>query len=160
MDNPFGVRVIRLPACKMVTSGMDTGAPFAPGGKLSRFDAWFSRIDSAGAFMPCDFLWYDEDARGMEWWFVYAEGMDTAGFDIVDFPGGLYAAAISVDGDDADGTRVYEGIKSWIEKVGCFSLDERPRHRTMFHVPTPPAAKEAMGFHQLDVFVPIKINED
>jgi hypothetical protein len=159
MDNLLGVRILRLPACKMVTSLMDTGTPFAPEGRLRLFDEWFSKVDASDAFTPRDFLWYEPDAPGMEWWYVYSEGMDTGGFDVVDFPGGLYAAAISRDEDDTDGTRVYEGIKEWIAARGCFELDERPGHRTMFHVITPPAVKEAMGFHQLDIFVPIKLKQ-
>lgn len=158
MENPFGVRVVRLPKCKMVSSGMETGAPFEPGSKLMAFSAWFSKIDGSGLFMPGDFLWYDEDARGMEWWYIFAEGMDTAGFEAVDFDGGLYAAAISVDEDETDGTRVYEGIKAWITERG-FAPDERPRHRTMFHIPTPSEAKKVMGFNQLDIFVPVKVKE-
>ena len=158
MENSFGVRIVRLPACRMVTSGMETGAPFAQGSKLMVFSDWFSKIDASDAFMPRDFLWYDEDAPGMEWWYVHSEGMDTAGFDVVDFDGGLYAAAISVDEHETDGTRVYEGIKAWIAARG-FAPDERPGHRTMFHIPTPPEAKKVMGFNQLDIFVPIKIKE-
>ncbi len=157
--NPFGVRLLRLPACRMVTSGMDTGVPFAPGGKLEGFNAWFSQIDTSGQFMPRDFLWHDAEAQGMEWWYVHDEGMDTGGFDVVDFEGGLYAAAISWDGDGGDGECVYAAIREWVHDSGCFALDERPRHRCMFHVITPPAAQGAMGRNQLDIFVPVKWRE-
>lgn len=159
MKNELGIRLVNLPKCTMVTSGMETGEAFAPGGKLKRFDEWFSKLNAADAFMPRDFLWYDEDRRGMEWWYVYAEGMDVDEFDLIDFEGGLYAAAISRDEDDEDGTRVYEGIKKWVEAQGCFAPDARPGHRTMFHIVTPPAVKAAMGFNQLDIFVPIKIKQ-
>lgn len=159
MENPLGIRIVRLPGCRMVTSGMETGAPFAPESRLMRFNEWFSKLDSADAFLPRDFLWYDEGAPGMEWWYVHSEGMDAAGFDMVDFEGGLYAAAVSVDGDDTDGTRVYEGIKAWAGARG-FALDERPGHRTMFHIVTPPEAKAVMGFNQLDIYVPVKAREE
>ncbi len=158
MENVFGVRVLALPKCRMVTSGMETGAPFAPESKLTAFSTWFSKIAATDRFMPRDFLWYDAEIPGMEWCYVYSEGMDTGDFEVVDFDGGLYAAAISVDEDDTDGTRVYEGIKAWIAECG-FALDERPRHRTMFHIPTPASAKKVMGFNQLDIFVPIKGTE-
>ncbi len=155
-ENPLGVRVLRLPARRMVTSGMDTGAPFAPGGKLDRFDKWFSQVDASSCFSPHDFLWHDPDASGMEWWYAFEEGMDTGGFDVIEFEGGLYAAAISWDEDDADGERVHVGIQQWVRDSGCFEVDERPRHRTMFHIVTPPSAHEAMGANQLDIFVPIR----
>ena len=48
------------------------------------------------------------DAPGMEWWYVHSEGMDTAGFDVVDFEGGLYAAAISID-EHTVGRKIHEG---------------------------------------------------
>ncbi len=158
MENTLGVRILSLPKCRMVTSGMETGAPFEPGSKLMQFSEWFSKIDSSDRFMPGDFLWYDEDKPGMEWWYVHSEGMDVAGYDVIDYAGGLYAAAISVDEHETDGTRVYMEIKEWIADHG-FESDERPGHRTMFHIPTPPEAKKAMGFNQLDIFVPIKVKE-
>lgn len=158
-DNPLGIRVLSLPKCRMVTSGMDTGKPFEEGGKLRKFDSWFSKIDASSHWMPRDFLWYDPQQRGMEWWFVWEAGMDTADFDVIDFEGGLYAAAISWDEDDADGERVYQGVKQWIADSGSLELDERPGHWGMFHVVTPPEVKAALGHNQLDIFVPVKIRQ-
>lgn len=82
---------------------------------------------------------------------------DTGGYDVVDFPGGLYAVAVSIDEDDEDGERVYAAIKDWTRESGVFALDERPGHYTMFHVITPDEAYEAMGYRQLDILVPIRV---
>lgn len=158
-NNSLGVRVLSLPKCRMITSGMETGEPFAEGSKLRKFSDWFSKMDASRDFMPRDFLWYDPQQRGMEWGFAWAEGMDTADFEMTDFEGGLYAAAISWDEDETDGERVYRGVKQWIAESGSLELDERPGHWCMFHIVTPPEVKTATGENQLDIFVPIKIKE-
>lgn len=86
------------------------------------------------------------------------DDIDPCGFEIVDFEGVLYAAAVSIDGDDEDGEPVYNGIKEWVKNSGCFEFDERPGHYCMmFNIITPPEAKEAMGYEQLEIFVPIKV---
>jgi hypothetical protein len=48
---------------------------------------------------------------------------DVGPYEIIEFKGGLYAAAMSVDGDDNINGRVYEGIKKWLETSGS-ELDE------------------------------------
>ena len=54
------VRIIELPACKMVTSGPANGEDaFAPGGALMRFLNWFTEFDKqrADMFYPRNFMW-------------------------------------------------------------------------------------------------------
>ena len=82
---------------------------------------------------------------------------DTAPYDLITFEGGLYASAMSVDGDDDIGGRIYEGIRKWLEESG-FEADERPGHRTMGHMVNPTEEiRQALGYHQMEIFVPIKI---
>ena len=108
-----GVRLYELPACRMASSGLssiETG--------MAGFDQWFSAVDRerADRFYPRDFMWYDEANRGMVWYYALPPGRQDAGpFAVVDFPGGLFAAAVSVDANDTDGERVYAGIKEWVE---------------------------------------------
>jgi len=145
----------------MVSSGHADGVdPFAAGGKLSLFNRWWSQIDSERTekFYPRDFLWYDREARKLVWYYALPDGMeDTGGYQVVDFEGGMYVAHISTNGDEADGEQVYRDIKKWVAESGCFELDERPGHYDLCHVTTPKAAQEAMGYSQLDIYVPIKV---
>ena len=84
---------------------------------------------------------------------------DVAPYELIEFEGGLYAAAMSVDGDDDIANRVYAGILKWIESSG-FELDERPGHRAMGHMLNPTdEIKEALGYDQMDLYVPIKIHK-
>ncbi|HWI52729.1 MAG TPA: GyrI-like domain-containing protein [Symbiobacteriaceae bacterium] len=145
-----GIRIIELPSAKMVTSGDKD---------LNGFDQWWSRIDRErkDRFFPRDFMWFDRETKRPVWFYALPEGVsDTGGYETVDFPGGLYAVAISKDGDDRDGERVYQLVKEWVQDSGCFALDEQPGRYTMFHVITSDTAFRAMGYRQLDLFIPIK----
>lgn len=103
-------------------------------------------------------MWFDEESKRLVWYYALPPDIaDPEGFDVVDFPGGLYAVAISRDEDDADGERVYAGIRKWVGDSGAFAVDEGPRRYTMFHAITPDEAYRTMGFRQLDIFVPIKV---
>lgn len=146
-----GIRIVKLLACKMVSSGDRN---------LEDFDVWFSKVDKErkDQFFPRDFMWWDSENKKLVWYYILGEHItNTEGFETIDFEGGLYAAAISRDQDDKDGERVFCAIKDWVQNSGVFALDERPNHSTMFHVITPDEAYEVMGYRQLDLFVPIKV---
>jgi len=124
-----------------------------------RFNEWWSAVDArrADRFFPRDFMWYDREHNGQVWYYAISDdSLETGGFDVIDFPGGLYAAAVSRDGDDEDGNRVYNAVINWIKDSNCFELDLHPGHYDMFHVITSPAAAEIMGYKQLEIYVPIK----
>jgi hypothetical protein len=106
-----GIRIIELPPARMATSGDR---------ELDEFDTWWSNVDKErkDRFYPRDFMWFDEEKRSLVWFYALPDGVtDSRGYDVADFPGGLYAAAISRDQDDTDGERVYAGI------MGCHQLD-------------------------------------
>jgi hypothetical protein len=150
------IRIIQIPKCKMVSSGYG----FFGDDNFNKFDEWFSKLSNNGDYtweIPKDFAWYDPEKEAMIWWYVKpGDDIDTLNFEIVDFEGGLYVTAVSRDGDDEDGNRVYTGIKKWIEKSDILELDERPGHYTMYHVITPSSIKEELGFQQLEILVPVK----
>lgn len=162
LDKLPDVRIFSLPACRMVSSGMETGPLFSEGSKLERFDRWFSEVDKKrrDRFFARDFMWYDLIGHGTCWWYALEQGMEEPHeFEKVEFEGGLYASAVSRDEDDSDGQRVYRGIKRWAEHSDCFELDERPGHYSMYHIIGTPEIKKAMGYSQLEVYVPIRIKK-
>lgn len=94
---------------------------------------------------PRDFMWFDEESRRLVWYYALPpDAADPEGFDVVDFPGGLYAVAVSKDEDDADGERVYAEIKKWVEDSRVFAVYEGPQRHTMFHVITSDEAYRAI----------------
>ncbi|MHA6533937.1 AraC family transcriptional regulator [Paenibacillus sp. BAC0078] len=144
------VRVYEIPACKMVSSECGMFGD----GKLEKFDEWFSKQPKT--MFPEDFLWMDKQRGGFVWYYIYHEGMDVpADFEIVDFPGGLYAVATEVDGKDS--TEVINSIKAFISSRACF--EEDPTREYLGNIPTPQSAIQAMGYGQMDYFVPIRITE-
>ena len=147
-----GIRIIEIPKVKMISSGHGTLDEL--------FEKKFDKLilNQRKDFTPHDFMWYDPERNKMVWYYaVTHDDIDPCGFEIIDFEGGLYAAAISIDENEEDGERVYNGIKEWINNSECFELDERPGHYCMFHIVTPSEVKKAMGYNQLDIFVPIKV---
>ena len=129
--------------------------------KLEEFDRWWTKEDQnrIDKFFPRDFMMYDNDNKKLIWYYVLSSHIEnTQGYDVINFPGGLYAVAVSKDKDDADGERVYSEIKQWIKSNNVFSIDEKSGHYTMFHVIKSDDVYDAIGYRQLDIFVPIKIN--
>lgn len=84
---------------------------------------------------------------------------DTAPYKLIDYPGGLYAVATSVDADDEIMSRVYDGIQKWLES-SAFVSDESEEHPTLYHMVTPTEEiRGALGYDQLDIYVPIKVRD-
>jgi hypothetical protein len=155
-----GVSIIEIPKFKAVTSGYQTlHELFSEDG----FGKWVQRnnwLIRDLLYASPDFMWH-EDGKNVWDWAIYdwVTEEDTTPYIIRECAGGLYAAAISVDGDDDINGRVYVGIKKWVETSG-FELDERPGHRTLCHMPNPTEEiKKGLGYHQLDIFVPVKLKE-
>lgn len=150
------VRVIELPKCRMATSGFGSFDTI-----VGKFDSWWNNYDKKRKgiyFSPLDFMWFENGKT--VWWMTVendATSEDCGGYKIIDFEGGLYAAAMSVDGDDDINGRVYAGIKNWVATSG-FELDERPGHQAMCHMVNPSdEIKKGLGYHQLDIYIPIRL---
>ena len=141
------VRVYEIPKCKMVSSKCGVfGEP-----AMDEFDAWMETLPRP--IFPRDFLWFDESRGGFVWYLVYDDSLDVPGaFDIVDFPGGLYAVACGIDGENNEGTM--RAIMDFIHASGCFAQDTA--RAQLGNVITPPAAGKAMGYLQMDYYMPIK----
>ena len=151
------VRIIQINPFRAFSSGLDT-----IDNVMGTFQQWqeeHNHLVKKLIYGAPDFLWFEEDMRA-EWiWAVedWVTEADVEPYEIIEFTGGLYAAAMSVDGDDDINGRVYEGIKKWIE-TSNFSLDERPGRRTLCHMVNPTdEIKAALGYHQLDIYVPIMV---
>ncbi len=152
------IRVVELPACKMVTSGVKQG------NNHYKFDKMWGKLDvkRKDRFFPRDFMWWDKGNNGPVWWYAvenWVTEADTSGFKFVDFEGGMYATAIVPDFDYNEALRAYNGIKDWISKHDNFALDERPGHETMWHV-TGPDITNLLGYKQVEYFFPICVKEN
>ena len=147
------IRIIQLPACRMVTSGVKQGD------NQKKFDTMWGKLDTRrkDRFFPRDFMWWDKESNGPIWWYAVEDWVteaDTNGFRFTDFEGGMYATAIVPDFDYNEALRAYNGIRDWITKHDSFALDERPRHETMWHV-TGPDITNLLGYTQVEYFFPV-----
>ena len=145
------VRIIELPAVIMARSGS---------GDLEAFDKWWSAIDDRrrNRLFPQDFMWFNPQLGNMEWLYVLPkEVTDTSGYEVFEFPGGLYAVAACKD-EGPEIEKTSKQIHQWIEGSPIFDLAPESSGRyEMGHIITPKNAKEFLGYHQMDVFVPIVV---
>lgn len=143
------IKVIRIPKLKMARSGNTD---------LDAFDRWWSSIDIKNYIFSRDFMWYNAGLGYFEWLFAIPEGLtDTNGYEVFDFPGGLYAVGTAIDGDDIN--RVNRLIHKWVDENEFFevsnSLNDNSERYDMGHIVTPQIFKEKMGYHLMDLFIPI-----
>lgn len=142
------VRIYEFPSCKMVSSQCGMFGD----GKLERFNEWFSSLPRT--MFPKDFMLHDNERNGFVWYYMYSDGVNVPDdFNIIDFPGGLYAVATDIDGQDS--SEIMSAIRDFIKQKGCFEEDTSRAY--LGNIPTPPSAAKAMGYEQMDYYVPIKI---
>ena len=64
---------------------------------------------------------------------------------------------MSIDGDGESYQSVLQSIRRWVEKSG-FMLDSRSGRKTMCHMMNPSEElRQALGYDQMDIYVPIEI---
>lgn len=139
------IRVYEMPVCKMVSSGVGMFGE----GNFGKFEEWFS--SQKRAMFPKDFLYWA--GEGFVWLYMYEDGMTVPSeFEIIDFPGGLYAVATDID-QQTDKELMNKEIDKFLSESGF----ERDTSRSeLGNVITPPLAKEIMGYDQMDYYFPIK----
>lgn len=153
------VRIVQINPFKAFSSGADTIENVM--GAFQQWQEEHNHLVRKMMYGAPDFLWFEEDMKAVWIWAVedWVTKEDTAPYELIEFEGGLYASAMSVDGDDDMGGRIYSGILKWLEDSG-FELDERPGHRTMGHMLNPTDdIRNALGYNQMDMYVPIKIRD-
>ncbi len=151
------VRIVQINSFRAFSSGLDTIENVM--GPFQQWQEENNHLIKKLIYGAPDFLWFEKDMRANWIWAVedWVTEEDVKPYELITFEGGLYAAAMSVDGDDDISGRVYEGIKKWVETSG-FELDERPGRRTLCHMLNPSdEIRAALGYNQLDIYVPIKI---
>ena len=149
------VMVVRIPAFRALTSGL---APWDE--VFGEFDKWMTahqHLTKSVIFDCPDFLMGKDDKA--EWiWGLKDEitEEDVKPYVVTHFNGGLYAVAVSVDGDGESHDRVREKMSRWLESTNFIVDDSR---LMMGHMIYPHEdIKEGLGYHQLNLYLPIKIN--
>ncbi|MDF2686244.1 MAG: transcriptional regulator, MerR family, partial [Clostridia bacterium] len=155
-DKLPGIRIVRLPKCKVATSG----EPDAAAHEVWNFPKWFKGYDnkrSSAHYIPMDFFFAEN--CGVVWWKIVDEDAtseDCGGYEIIDFEGGLYAVHTAVDGDRRLANKK---IVKWLENTR-FERDDKYdniNRSNMWHIIHDNEIKEGLGNDQFETFVPVRL---
>ena len=152
-------RIISIPPFTVVTSGPAPEFDFSPDSILGKFTAYFSAI-APDNDPPRDFLFFNKETGGPEWWYAPGDGMPDGGFAKIEFDGGMYLTYTYRDHDDDANKKLYQEALEYIGKSDVLELDERPGHYSMGHIITPPKLIKAQGYAIMECFVPVKLREN
>ena len=127
------IMVVRIPRFKAVTTGDHSwGEMFQEGGYM--YQLWqYTHLYESVIFDCFDFLMSKND--NAEWICAVKDGVtneDVGPFDLIDFPGGIYAMAVSIDEDNESINKVEEKVRRWIDTTN-FELDKS--RNVMFNMP-------------------------
>lgn len=155
------IRIVDLPACRMITSGSGDKET------MERFYKLWSKLDEQrkDKFFQRDFMVHvepPEEGHPAIWWYAIEDWVsekDTDGFEIFQFEGGLFATAMTYDWDDNITVKAYYNIMDWIAEHDKFMYDDRPGHHVMFNALGPDDTTR-LGFIQGEYYFPIGIKEE
>ena len=151
------IMVVRIPSFRAVFSGVMTQEELSVA-----FEPWqeaHNHFFEPLIFDASDFL-YGVDGK-MAWiWRLKDEitAADVAPYEIMEHPGGLYAVAVSIDGDNESSGKVFRKIEKWIENTNFVVDDSRATSVNMVYVDK--EIKAGLGYHQLNFYMPIKRKEN
>ena len=158
------VMVIRIPAFRAVTSGERTFEEiFKNGGYM--FQLWQHFPLYRPVIFDClDFMLVNEDKATMIC--AVKEGVseaDVSPLELIEFPGGLYAMAVSIDEDDESIQKVQDKIFQWVEGTN-FEVDKS--RNFMFNMPYldeenayQKDIEKGLGYRQMQRYVPIRLKD-
>jgi len=160
------IMVVRIPEFKAVTCGIQSwGDMFKEGGYMNQL--WqYCHLYKSVIFDCFDFLLSKNDEA--EWICAVKDGVtnaDVSPFKLFDFPGGLYAMAVSIDEDNESIRKVEDKVLRWIESTN-FELDKS--RNVMFNMPYLYEAgrdiayqdiDKGLGYKQMQRYFPIKLKK-
>lgn len=156
LDNKVpDIMIMRIPKFRAVTSGVVTFEELF-GGDFMPWQESHNHLFKPVIFDSADFLCGKDDKA--EWiWAVKDEVTedDTYPYKIIEFPGGLYAAAVSVDGDGESHNKVRSKTEKWLESTNFVIDSERELMGHMIYEDD--EIKEGLGYHQMNLYAPIKL---
>ena len=161
------IMVVNIPDFKAVTCSDQTWEDmFKEGGYM--YQLWqYCHLYENVIFDCFDFLISKNDKA--EWICAVKDGVthaDVAPFNLVDFKGGIYAMAVSIDEDNESIEKVEEKVRLWIDKTN-FELDRR--RNVMFNMPylyeegrnlVYKDIEKGLGYKQMQRYFPIKLKDD
>ena len=150
------VMIVNIPPFRAMTTGLVSwGEVFDTG--IDR-DKKYQDLVTPILFDGHDFLYGKDDK--VAWIWRVKDGVteaDTQPFKIIEHPGGLYAVAVSVDGDGESHNKVRSKVAKWLESTNFIIDDDRELAAHMIYVCD--EIKNGLGYHQLVLYAPIKLKK-
>lgn len=161
------IMVVRIPGFRAVSSGVQRWEEmFKEGGFMHQL--WQHCHLYRNVIFDCfDFLMLKNESA--EWICAVKDEVtdaDVSPLKLVDFPGGLYAMAVSIDEDDESIQKVEEKVRRWIESTNFEFDDSNP---IMFNMPylyedgRDPALidiEKGLGYKQMQRYFPIRLKDE
>ena len=148
------IMIVRIPKFRAVTSGA-----MAYDEIFGAFQEWqeaHNDFFTPIIFDAPDFLCGANG--GMEWIWRIRDDItesDVSPYEIIEHPGGLYAVAVSIDGDDESGNKVLQKIEKWIERTN-FVIDGG-RTTSVHMIYADDEIKKGLGYIQMNFYAPIRL---
>lgn len=161
------IMVAKIPEFRAVTCNEQPwGEIFKEGGYMNQL--WqYCHLYKVVIFDCFDFLIPKNDNG--EWICAVKDDVtnaDVAPFDLIDFPGGLYAMAVSIDEDNESIDKVEDKVNRWIENTN-FELDKS--RNVMINMPylyedgrdiVYKDIEKGLGYKQMQRYFPIKLKDN
>lgn len=156
LDNKIpDIMIVRIPKFRAVTSGLISFEELF-GGEFEPWQEAHNHLFKPVIFDAADFL-CEKDGK-VEWIWALRDDVtkdDVSPYDIIEYPGGLYAVAVSVDGDGESNNKVRNKTERWLERTSFVIDKERGLMGHMIYVDD--EIKEGLGYHQMNLYTPIKL---
>lgn len=156
LDNKIpDIMIVRIPKFRAVTSGLISFEELF-GGEFEPWQEAHNHLFKPVIFDAADFL-CEKDGK-VEWIWALRDEVtkdDVSPYDIIEYPGGLYAVAVSVDGDGESNNQVRNKTERWLERTNFVIDKERGLMGHMIYVDD--EIKEGLGYHQMNLYTPIKL---
>jgi hypothetical protein len=154
------IMVVRLPKFRVVTTGAQTWDNW---NKFDELMGWGWHEDRKGFFKDIifnciDLLQFSDS--GFEYILSVKDHVteaDASPWNIIEFPGGLYAMAVSIDDDDESRQKVDGKMYKWLESTNFEFDGERKVMGAMAYEGGD--VKEGLGYTQFPRFIPIKVKD-
>lgn len=164
MSKLQNMRAIEIPKFRAVSSGPDTlDNLFAENGFFSWLES-HAQIIKRQIFDSADFMWHeDNDITKTVWIWAVNDDVtqaDTAPYEIMEFPGGMFLVATADEKDNADLNETVNCMVNWINSSKVFTMGDYPVSG-MCNMPNANGAIDnALGITQQQIFLPLKLQSE
>ena len=149
--------IVKVPSFRAVSSSRMSFEELFGGGFMTWQES-NNHLFTPIIFDACDFLC--GTGSEFEWFWAVKNDVtsdQTHPYRIVTHPGGLYAAAVSIDGDGVSQNKVREKISQWLENTNFVYDDTRDFMGHMIYVDD--EIKAGLGYHQMILYTPIRLKQ-